>query len=99
MEIGWRLSRAAWGFGFATEAARAAADFAFEELSLAELVSYTAEQNVRSRAVMRRLGMRYDPADDFDHPHVVESELRRHVLYRLSATHWNTALRTPKPNA
>ncbi len=55
VEIGWRLSRAAWGFGFATEAARAAADFAFEELSLAELVSYTAEQNVRSRAVMEQL--------------------------------------------
>jgi len=98
VEIGWRLSRAAWGFGFATEAARTAADFAFGELGLAELVSYTAEQNARSRAVMRRLGMRHDPADDFDHPRVVESELRRHVLYRLSAAHWKTASRTPKPN-
>ncbi len=83
VEIGWRLSRAAWGFGFATEAARAAAAFAFDELGLEELVSFTAEANARSRAVMRRLGMRHDPADDFDHPHVPEGDLRRHVLYRL----------------
>lgn len=92
VEIGWRLSRAAWGFGFATEAARGAAAFAFDELGLQELVSYTAEPNVRSRAVMRRLGMRHDPAEDFDHPHVAEASLRRHVLYRLSAAEWAGAL-------
>jgi RimJ/RimL family protein N-acetyltransferase len=85
VELGWRLARAAWGVGFATEAARAAAAFAFDELDLDELVSYTAEPNVRSRAVMRRLGMRHDPADDFDHPHVPEGDLRRHVLYRQTA--------------
>ncbi len=88
VEIGWRLSRSAWGFGFATEAAHAAAAFAFEQLQLDELVSYTSEHNARSRAVMRRLGMRYDPTEDFDHPHV-EGSLRRHVLYRLSASHWS----------
>jgi RimJ/RimL family protein N-acetyltransferase len=60
--FGWRLSRAAWGQGFATEAARAAAAFAFDELGLEELVSFTAEPNARSRAVMRRLGMRHEPA-------------------------------------
>lgn len=92
VEIGWRLSRAAWGFGFATEAARAAAAFAFEELDLHELVSYTAERNVRSRAVMRRLGMRHDPGDDFDHPYVAEGDLRRHVLYRLTASDWERRL-------
>jgi RimJ/RimL family protein N-acetyltransferase len=85
VEIGWRLSRAAWGFGFATEAARAAATFAFEELALEELVSFTVERNARSRAVMRRLGMWHDRAHDFDHPHIHEGPLRRHVLYRLSA--------------
>ena len=87
VEIGWRLSRAAWGFGFATEAARAAAAYAFEEVGLDALVSYTAERNTRSRAVMRRLGMRHDPADDFDHPHIPR-ELRRHVLYRLTVEQW-----------
>ncbi len=90
VEIGWRLSRPAWGFGFATEAARAAADFAFDELKLDELVSYTAEGNTRSRAVMHRLGMRRDPSEDFDHPHAPEGDLRRHVLYRLSGSNWKT---------
>ena len=88
VEVGWRLTRAAWGHGYATEAARAAAAFAFESLDLAEIVSFTAEHNARSRAVMRRLGMRHDEAHAFDHPHVSDARLRRHVLYRLSASDW-----------
>ncbi len=95
VEVGWRLARAAWGCGFATEAARAAAAFAFAELGLDELVSFTAESNARSRAVMRRLGMQHDPADDFDHPHVSEGELRRHVLYRLTAAQWKASSPAP----
>jgi RimJ/RimL family protein N-acetyltransferase len=85
VEIGWRLARAAWGRGFATEAARASAAFAFDDLGLAELVSFTAEQNARSRAVMRRLGMWHASAGDFDHPDLPPGHpLRRHVLYRLA---------------
>ena len=45
VEIGWRLARVAWGRGLATEAACAAAAFAFEELGLDELVSFTVEDN------------------------------------------------------
>jgi len=88
VEIGWRLARDAWGQGFASEAARAAAAFAFDELELAEIVSLAVVANERSRAVMRRLGMRHDPADDFDHPLVSDERLRRHVLYRLTAAQW-----------
>jgi ribosomal-protein-alanine N-acetyltransferase len=39
--------------------------------------------NARSRAVMARLGMTHDPADDFDHPRLAGHRLERHVLYRL----------------
>lgn len=86
VEVGWRLARWAWGHGYATEAAAAALAFAFDELDLPEVVSFTAVGNLRSRAVMERLGMTRDPADDFDHPALaVGSPLRRHVLYRLSA--------------
>jgi RimJ/RimL family protein N-acetyltransferase len=85
VEVGWRLARHAWGHGFATEAARAAAAFAFVELNLDELVSFTPERHARSRAVMHRLGMTHDPADDFDHPGFAEGHpLRRFVLYRLT---------------
>lgn len=88
IEIGWRLARAAWGHGFATEAARAAARFAFDALTLEEIVSLAVVANERSRAVMHRLGMTHHPADDFDHPLVEQPHLRRHVLYRLTATQW-----------
>jgi RimJ/RimL family protein N-acetyltransferase len=84
VEIGWRLARPAWGHGYAIEAARWAARYAFEEAGLDGIISMTAVPNVRSQAVMRRLGMTRDPAEDFDHPRVPEgSPLRRHVLYRL----------------
>jgi RimJ/RimL family protein N-acetyltransferase len=89
VEVGWRLVGAAWGHGFATEAARAALRHGFEDLGLPEVVSMTAVLNERSIAVMRRLGMHRDPADDFDHPRVPEGhEVRRHVLYRLRLDEW-----------
>lgn len=64
-EIGWRLVRRAWGHGYATEAARAALDDVFARFGLLEVVSYTARENQRSRAVMERLGLQRDPSRDF----------------------------------
>jgi ribosomal-protein-alanine N-acetyltransferase len=89
VEVGWRLATFAWGRGYATEAAREALRFGFEEAGLAEIVSFTAPVNERSRAVMRRIGMTHDPAGDFDHPALPPGHrLRRHVLYRLSSPDW-----------
>jgi RimJ/RimL family protein N-acetyltransferase len=86
VEIGWRLAFEHWGRGYATEAARVALAYGFGALALSEVVSFTSATNHRSRAVMERLGMRRDPADDFDHPTLPEGHpLRRHVLYRLCA--------------
>jgi RimJ/RimL family protein N-acetyltransferase len=85
VEIGWRLAFEHWGFGYATEAARAAVRFGFDQLDLDEIVSFTVPANLRSRAVMERLGMRRSPDEDFDHPRLPEGHrLRRHVLYRLA---------------
>jgi RimJ/RimL family protein N-acetyltransferase len=51
-----------------------------------EIVSFTSAANVRSRAVMERIGMTHEEADDFDHPELNETDfLRPHVLYRISA--------------
>jgi len=89
IEVGWRLAVDAWGHGYATEAARASLRFGFEDRGLDEILSWTTVANVRSRAVMERLGMTRDPADDFDHPNVpVGSPIRPHVLYRLSRERW-----------
>lgn len=84
VEIGWRLARSAWGHGYATEAALAALAFGFDRLGLDEILSFTAVHNQRSQAVMKRIGMTRDEANDFDHPRVPEgSPLRAHLLYRM----------------
>ena len=84
IEIGWRLARSAWGRGFATEAARASLDYAWRELALDEVVAMAVPANRRSLAVMRKLGMTRDPADDFDHPRLADGPLRRHMLFRVA---------------
>jgi RimJ/RimL family protein N-acetyltransferase len=85
VEIGWRLAAEHWGHGYATEAAQAAAVHAFDVVRLEALVSFTTPDNLRSRAVMQRIGMTHDEADDFDHPRLPPGHrLRRHVLYRLN---------------
>ncbi|MER6156462.1 GNAT family N-acetyltransferase [Streptomyces sp. NPDC001868] len=85
VEAGWRLARTAWGHGYATEAARAVLDFGFGRLRLPEILAVTTATNLRSQAVMRRLGMTRNPADDFDDPDVPEGPLRRSVVFRLAA--------------
>src|SRR4051812_10844535 len=58
-EVGlfWALFPKHWGEGYATEAARAMIDYAFEELDLARIVATTENDNLRSIGVMKRLGM------------------------------------------
>lgn len=84
IEVAWRLTRSFWGKGYATEAARASIQDGFERLGLGEVCSFTVPANLRSRAVMERLGMSRDPGEDFDHPLLAPGHpLRRHVLYRI----------------
>jgi RimJ/RimL family protein N-acetyltransferase len=82
VEVGWRLARSAWGYGYATEAARAVLEYGFVTVGLPEILALTTMTNLRSQAVMRRLGMTHDPADVFDDPEVAEGPLRRLVVYR-----------------
>lgn len=98
VEVGWRLARRWWGHGYASEGARAALGFAFGELGLEEVVSFTAPGNVRSQSVMRRIGMTRDPGDDFDHPNVPENHpIRRHVLYRITRPQWERTVSVCRP--
>lgn len=84
VEIGWRLAAEHWGRGLASEGAREVLRFGFAALLVEEIVSFTAEANLRSRRVMEKLGMRRNPADDFNHPKLPDGHrLRQHVLYRL----------------
>ena len=90
VEIGWRLLPETWGKGYVTESARRLLAFAFEELKLAEVVSFAVHNNHRSLAVMQRIGMQRDPARDFDHPGVPDThtDMKRHVTYAISRRQW-----------
>lgn len=83
MEVGWRLDRHAWHRGFATEAARAALEVAFDGAGLAEIWSMTAVLNEPSQAVMRRIGL--TETARFDHPRIPAGHpLAPHVTYHLT---------------
>lgn len=90
VETGWRLARPYWGQGYALEAARRSLQFAFTDLQLAEVVAFTVPANQRSWSVMERLGMRRDPAGDFEHPSLPAGHpLRQHLLYRIKQEDWD----------
>ncbi len=89
VEIGWRIASSQWNHGYATEAAKAVLQYAFENLQLNEVVSFTVPDNNRSRRVMEKIGLHHNSADDFDHPKLEKLHpLCRHVLYRISQNEW-----------
>ena len=97
VEIGWRLAHAHWGRGYATEGALASLAAGFDRLGLDEIVSYTTLHNLRSRAVMEKIGM-HDANADFEHPALPEGHpLRMHCLYRITREEFRSE--TGKPAA
>ncbi|HAT9135723.1 TPA: GNAT family N-acetyltransferase [Legionella pneumophila] len=83
-EIGWRLSSKHWNQGYATEAAKAVLDYAFNERKLDEVVSFTSILNKPSIRIMQKIGMHTNSEDDFDNPNVpADSPLLKHVLYKI----------------
>ena len=82
LEIGWALAPDAWGSGFAVEAARAVIADGFARSDAPEILAFTGTTNLRSQAVMQRLGMIRMAARDFDHPLLANDHpLRRHIVY------------------
>ena len=89
VEIGWRLAREHWGLGFASEAAWTCLRCGFGQLGLDEVVAFTAQPNLPSEKVMQAIGMRRDPAGDFEHPALEPGHpLRSHLLYRINREQW-----------
>jgi len=88
VEVGWRLSKQYWGKGYATEAAKAALEYAFNILNLNEVVSFTTLANVRSVNVMKKIGM-HNSGQNFMHPDIAASHSQcEHVLYKISQSEW-----------
>ena len=85
VEIGWRLASKHWNQGYATEGAKAVLHYAFTQIGLDEVVSFTVVNNLASQRVMEKIGLKHNPIDDFEHPNLdKDSPLKRHVLYRLN---------------
>mgnify|MGYP001627807930 CR=1 FL=1 len=83
VEIGWRLDKKYWNRGLATEGASRCLDFAFYDLSLNEVYSFTSLLNKASERVMQKIGMK--KIGEFDHPLVEDNHpLKTHCLYRVS---------------
>jgi RimJ/RimL family protein N-acetyltransferase len=82
LEIGWALAPDAWGSGYAVEAARAVIADGFARTDAPEILAFTGTTNLRSQAVMQRLGMIRMESRDFDHPLLAaDHPLRRHIVY------------------
>ena len=89
VEIGWQFDTRYWGQGLAPEAALVWLDYAWTELKLPEVVAFTAAVNLPSQRVMEKIGMKRDPADDFEHPRIEAGHvLRPHVVYRVRKPHF-----------
>ncbi len=88
IEIGWRLAKEQWGFGYATEAAEAALEFAFQILGLEQVYSFTSIINTKSAAVMERLNMERSKST-FNHVFMKDDmRLKEHYLYKLKKEDW-----------
>jgi 3-dehydroquinate dehydratase/shikimate dehydrogenase len=87
--IGWRICVEHWGKGYATEGAKAALEYGFSKLQLEEIVATCAVENASSRNVMEKIGMKYDPKNDFYLPNVPkENRMSKCVLYRINKNDW-----------
>jgi RimJ/RimL family protein N-acetyltransferase len=98
LEIGWALRPEFWGHGYASEIGRAGLTFAFDVVGAQAVVSCTVRHNLRSRAVMERIGMRF--AGEIRSRGIVEgvegvqddAPFTVHVLLRRD---WNRSAPTP----
>jgi len=84
--VAWRLAREHWGRGYATEAATAWLDHAFGTLQLPRVISMTDPPNLRSLAVMRRLGMVFDHEAEIEDMGMVFQA----VVYAITAEQWRS---------
>ena len=90
VEIKWKMQRNYWGKGYATEAALASLEFAFDDLGLAEVVAFTTPANTRSRALLDRIGMLFQR--EFEHPNLdPDDKLWHHLFYSLKVEQWGAS--------
>ena len=90
VEIGWRLREAAWGQGFAREAAIASFDLAFGHFAAPHVVALTVTGNCGSWGLMERLGMTRRADLDYIDPRF-GPDLNPTIVYSIDAGDWSAA--------
>ncbi|MEU3569284.1 GNAT family N-acetyltransferase [Kitasatospora sp. NPDC036755] len=88
VELGYRLRRAAWGRGYATEGARALVRLGFAELGVERVVAYTMTVNAGSRRVMEKSGLSYVRTFHEDYPEMIPGSEHGEVEYALTLGEW-----------
>ena len=92
-ELGYRMRRACWGRGLATEGSRALIDLAFGRLAASRVWAQTMTVNARSRAVMERCGMRYVRTFHLEWPEPIEGTEQGDVEYEVTRADWERRTR------
>lgn len=89
VEIGWRLAKAAWGKGIASEGAQLALQFGFQIKKISEIVAMVSVENRPSCRVAERIGMTRTPKDDFTYPSKNPWPYQACVLYRIASVNFS----------
>lgn len=88
VELGYRLHKAAWGKGYATEGSRALIDKGFADHGVQRVVAYTMVVHVASRRVMEKAGLRYVKTFHEPWPDYIPGEEEGDVEYALLRSEW-----------
>ncbi|MGP3971760.1 GNAT family N-acetyltransferase [Streptomyces sp. 6N223] len=88
VELGYRLNRAAWGRGYATEGSRALVRRGFTELGVERVIAVTMAVNARSRRVMEKAGLAYARTFFADWPEAIEGSEHGEVEYAVTRGEW-----------
>lgn len=88
VDIGWRLKKAAWNNGYATEGARACLAYGFTQVNLNQIAAMAPVVNARSQNVMKKIGMK--KVTNFTHPELLSyPHLRECVLFSLTKSQFS----------
>ncbi|MFE0421526.1 GNAT family N-acetyltransferase [Streptomyces sp. NPDC058953] len=88
VELGYRLNRAAWGKGYATEGSLALIDKGFTDLGIERVTANTMAVNTRSRRVMEKAGLSFLRSYTEEWPEAIEGSEHGDVEYELTRTAW-----------
>ncbi|GCD96861.1 GNAT family N-acetyltransferase [Embleya hyalina] len=88
VELGYRLRKAAWGGGYATEGSRALIHKGFDELGVQRVTANTMTVNTGSRRVMEKAGLTFVRTFFEDWPEEIEGSEQGDVEYELTRADW-----------